>query len=100
MSSTNKIQSLLVTHLLKHGQIEIKLPDGVILQIGVTQEGENGSVEMKEDYCWVIATQGHRSTSMDSYNMGLRFDDTEDIIVLEDRFTGETGSAVRRLDVV
>ena len=100
MSSKNKIQSLIVTHLLKHGQIEIKLPDGVVLEIGVTQEGKDGELEMKDDYCWVITTQGKRSTCMDSYNMGLRFEDTKDIIVFEDQFIDQKGECVRRLDVV
>ena len=99
-NSKKKIQSLIVTHLLKHGQIEIKLPDGVVLEIGVTQEAENGELEVKDDYCWVIATQGGRSASMDSYNMGLRFDDKDNIIVFEDRYIDQNGEAVRRLDVV
>lgn len=100
MSSKNKIQALLVTHLLKHGQIEIKLPDGVVLEIGITQEGKNGELEVKDDYCWVITSREKRSTCMDSYNMGLRFEDNADIFVFEDRFTDSTGENVRRLDVV
>jgi hypothetical protein len=99
-NSKKKIQSLIVTHLLKHGQIEIKLPDGMVLEIGVTQEGENGELEVKDDYCWVIATQKERQASMDSYNMGLRFDDRDNIIVFEDRYIDQNGEAVRRLDVV
>jgi hypothetical protein len=98
--SQNKIQSLLVTHLLKHGQIEIKLPDGVILEIGVTQLTENGQLIKKDDYCWIIASRENRSASMDSYNMGLRFEDDKDIIVFEDRFVDQKGETVRRLDVV
>ena len=100
MNSNSKIQSLLVTHLLKHGQIEIKLPDGVILEIGVTQENENGRLEKKDDYCWVIASRNTRSAALDSYNMGLRFEDAENILVLEDRFVDNNGEYVRRLDVV
>jgi hypothetical protein len=100
MSSKSKIQSLLVTHLMKHGQIEIKLPDGVVLEIGVTQEGKDGELEVKDNYCWVIASREKRSACMDSYNMGLRFEDNADIFVFEDRFTDASGEAVRRLDVV
>jgi len=96
----NKIQSLLVTHLLKHGQIELLLPDGVTLEIGITQEGKNGEIVKKDDYCWVITSREGRGTSIDSYNLGLRFSDEENIIVLEDRFTDINGESVRRLDVI
>lgn len=100
MNSTDKIQHLLVTHLMKHGQIQIKLPDGVILDIGITQEGKDGQLEIKDDYCWIIASQNNRSASMDSFNMGLRFEDEKDILVYEDRFVADDGCPVRRLDVV
>lgn len=53
----NKIQSLIVEHLLKHGQIELVLPDGVTLEIGLTQENQDGKLTIKDDYCWVIASQ-------------------------------------------
>lgn len=96
----NKIQSLIVEHLLKHGQIEIVLPDGVMLEIGLTQENKNGDLTIHDDYCWVIASQGGRATSIDSYNMGLRFTDKENILVFEDKFTDQNGEQVRRLDVV
>jgi hypothetical protein len=32
-----KIQALIVEHLIKYGQLEILLPDGVKLEIGTTQ---------------------------------------------------------------
>lgn len=98
--SKNKIQSLLVSHLLKHGQIELLLPDGVILEIGITQEGKDGEIVKKDDYCWVITSRDSRSTSIDSYNLGLRFNDVENILVLEDCFTDQNGEQVRRLDVI
>lgn len=96
----NKIQTLLVEHLLKHGQIELLLPDGVTLEIGVTQENKNGELVKKDDYCWVIASQGNRATSLDAYNMGLRFQDDEKAIVFDDKFIDQNGDNVRRLDVV
>lgn len=95
----NKIQSLIVEHLLKHGQIEIVLPDGVKLEIGLTQEKE-GEITINEEYCWVIASQGGRATSIDAYNMGLRFSDKENVLVFEDKFTDKNGEQIRRLDVV
>jgi len=96
----NKIQSLIVEHLLKHGQIELVLPDGVTLEIGLTQENPDGKLTIHDDYCWVIASQGGRATSIDSYNMGLRFTDKENILVFEDKFVDQDGEQVRRLDVV
>ena len=97
--SQNKIQALLVSHILKHGFIEILLPDGVNLEIGVTQEGLDGEVIAKDDYCWVIASQGDRSVSIDSYNLGLRFQDDRSKIILDDRFI-DGGDSFRRVDVV
>lgn len=96
----NKIQQMLVEHLLKNGQIELVLPDGVILEIGLTQEAPNGELKIKDDYCWIIATHGGRSTSLDPYNMGLRFSEDEHLLVLDDTFTDHKGEQVRRLDVV
>jgi len=96
----NKIQKMLVEHLIKHGQIELLLPDGVKLEIGITQEGESGRLVRKEDYCWVIASREGRATSLDAYNMGLRFSDTENMLVLEDKFVDNNGESVRRVDVV
>ena len=77
MDKKNKIQALLVEHLLKHGQIQLLLPDGVTLEIGVTQENNEGDLIPIEDYCWVIATHKDRSACLDPYNMGLRFVDDE-----------------------
>src|SRR4051812_39564195 len=100
MSKNSKIQSLLVKHLLQHGQISLCLPDGVTLEIGLTQEDEDGNLVVQEDYCWIIASHKDRSTSLDSYNMGLRFIDDEKIYVFEDKFTDNNGEPIRRLDVV
>lgn len=96
----NKIQSLIVEHLLKHGQIELVLPDGVTLEIGLTQENQDGKLTIQDDYCWVIASQGGRATSIDSYNLGIRFADKENILVFEDKFVDNDGEQVRRVDVV
>lgn len=98
--SKNKIQSLLVRHLLKYGQISLALPDGVTLEIGLTQEDKEGNLVIEKDYCWIIASQNNRTTSLDHYNMGLRFADEENIFVFEDKFVDKDGEAVRRVDVV
>lgn len=96
----NKIQSLLVEHLLKHGQIELILPDGMTVEIGVTQENQQGELKIKEDYCWVITSQNGRQTNIDAYNLGLRFNDDVKTLILEDKFIDQNGEQVRRLDVV
>jgi hypothetical protein len=96
----NKIQAMLVEHLMKYGSIEILLPDSVKVEIGLTQENQNGKLIVKENYCWVIASRENRSTSLDAYNMGLRFSDDDKMIVLDDNFIDQNGENVRRLDVV
>jgi hypothetical protein len=95
-----KIQALIVEHLLKHGHLEILLPDGVKLEIGTTQENQNGELIKKDDYCWVITSREGRSTSLDAYNMGLRFSDDDKVLVFEDKFLDTNGENIRRLDVV
>ena len=100
MSSKGKIQHLLVGYLLKYGQIELALPDGLILEIGVTQEDEKGGFIVREDYCWVIATHKNRSASLDAYNLGVRFSGADNNFVLEDKFIDQYGIEVTRLDVV
>lgn len=96
----NKIQTLLIKHLLRYGQISLLLPDGMTLEIGVTQEDDDGNLVIQDEYCWVIASHQDRSACLDPYNMGLKFSDTEKVLVLEDKFTDKDGIPVRRLDVV
>lgn len=98
--SKNKIQSLLVNHLLKHGQIELLLPDGMTVEIGITQENNDGKLVVKKNYCWVIASKEDREASLDSFNMGLRFADDKDIILFDDRYVDQNGEPVRKVEVV
>ena len=100
MSSKGKIQYLLIDYLLKYGQIELLLPDGVVLEIGLTQEDESGGFVVKDDYCWVIATHKDRSAAIDPYNLGLRFSGDGKNLVLEDKFIDHDGIEVTRVDVV
>jgi len=98
--SINKIQSGIIEHLLKHGQVSLLLPDGMELEIGITQEEQDGKLVKKKDYCWVIASHNGRSTSIDPYNMGLRFYQDDNSIILEDNFLDFNGEKIKRLDVV
>jgi hypothetical protein len=96
----NKIQSLLITHLIKYGTIQLKLPDNMTLEIGITGEGDSGKVEKIEDYCWIVAKKENKATCIDSYNLGIRFDESDKNIVLDDSFTDSDGVYVRQLSVV
>ena len=98
--SKRKIQSMIVEHLMKHGQIELLLPDNVTLEIGITQENQTGKFVKKDDYCWVMASQNDRTACIDSFNLGLRFADDKNTLILEDSFVNQNGEQVRRLDVV
>jgi hypothetical protein len=100
MSRKNKIQHLLVSHLLSEGHIELLLPDGMTLELGIVQEGNNGSLLKQDDYCWVIASQRDRTISMDSYNLGLRFSEDDDKIVFEDQTLDRNGEGQCILSVI
>jgi hypothetical protein len=97
----NKIQQLLINHLMQHGHIELLLPDGMILEIGTVQEDDFGDLVQQDNYSWIIATRDDNSSvAIDSYNMGLRFSDDKSKIIYEDKFVSQDGEAVQRLDVV
>ena len=98
MSYKGKIQHLLVEYLLKNGQIELALPNGVVLEIGMTQENENGDFVVKDDYCWIIASHKDRSASIDPYNVGIKFSNND--LILEDKFVDQDGAEVTRLSIV
>lgn len=100
MKKKEKIQYLLVKHLLEDGEITLLLPDGMVLNIGITQEGKDGDLHKVPDYCWLLADQHDRTVAIDSYNLGLRFEDKEDKLVLEDSTEDGVGRKFTHLDVV
>lgn len=100
MTRKDKIQCLLISHLLEEGQIELTLPDGLVLELGISKENKHGELHIKDNYAWVIASQKDRIISMDSYNLGLRFADTDNKIVLEDESVDENGQPLKILSVV
>lgn len=100
MTKRDKIQFLLVSQLLEEGHVQLRLPDGMLLEIGITQEGECGDLVKCDNYCWVIASQKNRNIAIDSYNLGLRFLDDKSRIVLEDETTDDEGQPVRAVSVV
>ena len=72
--SKNRIQHLLNDYLERNGTIDILLPDGVEVEIGITQQSKIGS-EKLADYCWVATTRKDRATVIDRYAMSMEFDD-------------------------
>jgi hypothetical protein len=77
-----KIQFLLNEYLETHGSIDIRLPDGVEVEIGITQEGKKGP-ERLGDYCWIVTSRGGRQTTLDRYGMSMQFED-ENCRILDD----------------
>lgn len=73
MNSQNKIQCQLINHLLKNGTIDLLLPDGVKLSIGITQETKKGIVKDKE-YCWVHLVKNDKHVNLDRYSLAVDFD--------------------------
>lgn len=96
----NKLQYLLIKELLKTGTVELLLPDGITLEIGITQEDKYGQLKKSDDYCYVVASRDGKSTLLDTYNLGLRFEDEKDILIYEDTGVDNNGVAVRSLDVI
>jgi hypothetical protein len=95
-----KLQFLLIKELLEKGAVEILLPDGITLEIGITQENEFGKFEKSDDYCYVVATRQGKSSLLDSFNLGVQFVPEEDTIVCEDEVVDKNGVTVRTLEVV
>lgn len=100
MNINSRLQALLMAQLQKFGTVELVLPDGVVVELGITQIDQTGDMVKAEDYCWVIASRNDKSVSIDKYNVGVRFSDDPQAIVLDDRFIDNDGVEVRRLDVV
>jgi len=100
MNTPRKLQSLLIRQLLDQGTVEFILPDGVTLEIGITQEDKFGETHKAEDYCYVVAKRGGKSALLDSYNLGLQFEDEENTIIYEDKAVDQDGRLVRSLDIV
>jgi hypothetical protein len=98
MSKINKLQYLLITSLLRDGELDLMLPNGIELRVGITQEGKHGK-EKADDYCWVTATQEDRTVILDHYNLGLQFP-KKDRLVCENDYLNDYGQPMVGLDVV
>lgn len=76
----NTIQFLLNDYLETFGSIDLLLPDGVKLQIGITQEGKHG-IEKCSDYCWVVTSRDDRMTMLDRYVSTMKFSEDRNHLV-------------------
>lgn len=74
MADRNRIQASLIKYILKFGSINLVLPDGVGVEIGITQETKHGEIK-SADYCWVVTSRDDRRTMLDRHSMSMLFDD-------------------------
>jgi hypothetical protein len=99
-AKARKLQYLLITELMNKGTVELILPDGITLEIGIVQEDQFGNLSKADDYCYVVATRKGCSTILDSYNLGLQFEPEKNTIICEDEMLDAEGRLIKTLDVV
>lgn len=100
MKTQGKIQSLIVRHLLDHGVLDIILPDGILLEIGIVHEDKNGDKRKSDDYCYVSVEREGRKATLDSFNLGMSFPDDQELLLFEDHIFDEEGNPMRQVDVI
>jgi len=82
MKSKRSIQASLIQFLDKNGTIDLLLPDGVSLNIGITEETKHG-LKKNPNYCWVEVKQNERSTQMDKYSLSINYDKDKNFVINE-----------------
>ena len=99
MDSKDKIQHMLISHLLKEGAIDLSLPNNTNLSIGLTKEDKYGFSEICNDYCWVSVCkpQQDRQMFIDDFSVEARF--SKGFVVQDDMIT-EEGDLINFVDVV
>lgn len=95
-----KLQYLLIKELLDNGRVELFLPDGITIEVGIIQEDEFGKKKKTDDYCYVVATRENKTAILDSYNLGMQFEPENDSIVYDDESFDKNGKLIRTLEVV
>lgn len=100
VNKSKKIQELLIKHLMDNGHIELALPNGMKLQLGIVQEGEDGRLVKQDDYCWAIVSHKNREISIDSYNFDMRYPIDIKGIIVEDETIDSDGKQIKILSVV
>ena len=99
-AKARRLQYLIITQLLEEGSVQLILPDGVTLDIGILQEDKNGELKKSEDYCYIVASRGDRKAMLDSYNMGLQFESDPDTMIFEDETADDNGRIVKSFDII
>lgn len=100
MSKKDKIQHLLITYLLEAGAIELNLPDGMKLEVGILKEDKFGDLKKTKDYCWAIVSHQDREISIDKYNLGLRFSDETGNLVSDTVLQSASGERIREVSII
>lgn len=98
-AKAKKLQYLIINQLLEEGSVQLVLPDGVKLDIGILQEDRYGNLKKSDDYCYVVASRDGKSAMIDSYNMGLSFDSSDDTFLYEDEYKDFEGKSTKTFDV-
>ena len=96
----NKIQEMVVKYILDKGKIELKLPDGMVIEAGILQENETGDLVKTENYCWSIVSQKNRTVYLDSYNYGLNYPNDNSKMVIENESIDHNGKEIKIISVV
>jgi hypothetical protein len=99
-AKTRKLQYLIISQLLEEGSVQLILPDGMTLDIGILQEDKNGEMKKADDYCYIVASRGDRKAILDSYNLGLQFQANPDIMIFEDETSDDDGRIVKSFDII
>lgn len=99
-SKASKLQYLLIKQLLRKGSVELVLPDGVTVEIGITQKDQFGEQHKEDDYCYVVASRNDKKVMLDSFNLGLQYLPDKHTIIYEDEVLDDDGCLLRSLDVV
>jgi hypothetical protein len=94
-----KLQYLLIAQLLEMGSVQLLLPDGMTLEVGITQLGKKG-LKKTDDYCYVVASKDTKTAMIDSYNLALQFEKESNTIVYEDEILDDDGNRIGRMEIV
>lgn len=99
MTRKDKIQHLIISHLLEEGKLELILPNGLKIELETIQNGKNGP-KICQDYCSLTATQNNREIEIDSHTLSIKYQDGLGKMIMEDSSEDINGKRMRTLTVV
>jgi hypothetical protein len=91
MTHKQKLQYLLISNLMKDGEVQLILPDGITLSLGITKDSKNG-IDKDLQYCWLTANQDDKSIFLDSRNLDFSF--SRDRLIVNDEYENKINLAV------